>query len=255
MLKDSDENGITDDAEDFDSDGLNNLEEYLQETAPYNYDTDDDGLSDGEELKTYSTNPLEPDTDFDGLNDGDEIYLGTNPTIPDTDGNGILDGDEKFNQTFTYVVDNEECAVEEVIVSMNGTGNLQNTMSVESVMDKDIICSDVVGLVGEPFSIETTSQFDFATLSFKINQSNLGDTEFDDLMFLWYDEENYEFVELETSYDYENNIVSIETTHFSRYMVVDKNKWFEAWAVEFNYNPAEKDSHAPTFKYNTVNLY
>ena len=124
---------------------------------------------------------------------------------------------------------------------MEGTGNLQTNTTIESVMDKDVLCSEVVGLVGEPFSIETISQFDTATLTFKIDQSKLGDTEFDNLMFLWYDEENYKFVELETFYDYENSTVSIETTHFSRYMIVDKNKWFEAWAVEFNYNPNNKD--------------
>ena len=137
---------------------------------------------------------------------------------------------------------------------MEGTGNLQTNTTIESVMDKDVICSEVVGLIGEPFSIETTSQFDTATLTFKINQSKLGDTAFDNLMFLWYDEENYEFVELETFYDYENSTVSIETTHFSKYMVIDKYKWFEAWAVEFDYNPTGGASGAPTIpvKYNTV---
>ena len=119
-------------------------------------------------------------------------------------------------------------------------------------MDEDAICSDVVGLIGEPFEIESESQFDKATITFKINQSKLGDTELDNLLFLWYDEENYKFVELETYYDYDNSTVSIETSHFSRYMVVDKNKWFEAWAVELNYNPNNKDSHAPTCRYNTV---
>ncbi len=70
---------------------------------------------------------------------------------------------------------------------------------------------------------------------------------------LWYNEENYEFVELETLYDYENSTVSIETTHFSRYMVVDKYLWYEAWAVEFNYNPAEEGTYGePTIRYNTV---
>ena len=118
---------------------------------------------------------------------------------------------------------------------MEGTGNLQKTTEVESVMNKDIICTDVVGLVGEPFSIETTSKFDKATLSFKIDQSKLGDTELDNLLFLWYDEDNYKFVELNTIYDEANSLVSIETTHFSRYMVVDKDKWFEAWNEELNY--------------------
>ena len=252
-LIDTDENGVTDGDEDFDEDGLTNYEEYIQTTSLWSEDSDSDSLTDGEEVNTYGTDPLEPDTDFDGLEDGDEIYLGTDPTNPDTDGDGILDCDEKFYQTFTHIVENEDCAVEEVIVSMEGTGNLQTNTTIESVMDKDVICSEVVGLVGEPFSIETTSQFDTATLTFKIDRSKLGDTVFDNLMFLWYDEENYEFVELETFYDYENSTVSIETTHFSKYMVVDKYLWFEAWAVEFNYNPAEEGTHGePTIRYNTV---
>ena len=56
-------------------------------------------------------------------------------------------------------------------------------------MNKDILCSDVVGLIGEPFEIETTSKFDKATLTYVIDKSKLGDTEFDNLLFLWYDEE------------------------------------------------------------------
>lgn len=249
---DSDDNGVNDDDEDFDEDGLTNLEEYTVSTNPWNDDSDGDELKDGEEINTYGTDPLKKDTDDDGLEDNDEISFGTDPTNPDTDGNGILDGDEKYSQTFTHIVKNEDCAVEEVIVSMEGTGNIQKNTSIESVMDEDAICSDVVGLIGEPFEIESESQFDKATITFKINQSKLGDTELDNLLFLWYDEENYKFVELETSYDYNNSTVSIETSHFSRYMVVDKNKWFEAWAVELNYNPNNKDSHAPTCRYNTV---
>ena len=80
----------------------------------------------------------------------------------------------------------------------------------------------IAGLVGEPFNIETSSQFDTATITFKIDQSKLGDTEFDNLMFLWYDEENNEFIELETVLDEQNSTVSVVTTHFSKYMIVDR---------------------------------
>jgi hypothetical protein len=234
-LPDTDSNGMSDGNEDFDNDGLTNYQEYVQGTLPWNSDSDSDGLNDGDEANTYGTNPLEPDTDFDGLNDSDEIYLGTNPNITDTDGDGVPDSEEKFDQTLVYDVDSENCAIEQVIVSMEGTGNLQNTMSVENIMDEDVICSGVVGLVGVPFSIETTSDFETATLSFKIDQSKLGDTNFDDLMFLWYDEDNYQFVELDTVYDETNSLVSIQTTHFSRYMVVDKYPWYEAWSEKLNY--------------------
>jgi len=54
-------------------------------------------------------------------------------------------------------------------------------------MDKDILCSDVEGLVGDPFSIETTSAFDSANITFKVNTSNLGETLFENLAILWYD--------------------------------------------------------------------
>lgn len=252
VLPDTDNNGVADGDEDFDTDGLTNYQEYVQGTSPWNSDSDSDDLSDGDEVNTYGTNPLEPDTDFDGLSDADEVALGTNPNLFDTDGDGTPDGEEKFAQTYVYDVENKDCAVEQVIVSMKGTGNLQKNTSVESVMNKDIICSDVVGLIGEPFEIESESQFDTATITFKIDQTKLGNTELDNLLFLWYDEENYEFVEMETTHDAINSTVSITTTHFSRYMVVDKSQWYEAWAVEFNYNPAENNNHAPSFKYNTV---
>ena len=88
-------------------------------------------------------------------------------------------------------------------------------------MNIDILCTDVVGLIGEPFEIETESEFDKATLTFKINKDKLGEIPFDNLLFLWYNEEDNEFVELETILNEENGTASIVTTYFSRYMIVD----------------------------------
>lgn len=251
---DTDDNGVNDGNEDFDEDGLTNLEEFENNTDPYISDTDGDGLSDGDEVNTYRTDPLVADTDGDGLDDGDEIILGTNPLVQDTDGDGIIDSKEKFQQTFTHKVKNEDCAVTEVIVDMECTSNINKTTSVESVMNTDILCTDVVGLVGEPFEIETESEFDKATLTFKINKDMLGEIPFDNLLFLWYNEEENEFVELETALDEMNGTVSVSTTHFSKYMIVDKKAWFDAWAVELNYNPTSGVPGAPSIpvKYNTV---
>ena len=89
-----------------------------------------------------------------------------------------------------------------------------------------------MGLIGEPFEIETTSKFDKATLTYVIDKSKLGDTEFDNLLFLWYDEENDNFVELDTMLDEENSTVSVETTHFSKYMIVNREEWYKAWSTE-----------------------
>lgn len=242
---DTDDNGVLDCDEDFDEDGLTNLQEYEQGTEPYNDDTDGDGLKDGEEIYTYGTDPLKVDTDDDGLDDGDEIYFETDPLNPDTDGNGVFDGNEKRLQTFIHEVENEDCAVTEVRMSMEGTGNLQKTTTVESIMNKDVLCTDVVGLVGEPFEIETTSQFDKATLTYVVDKSKLGDTEFDNLLFLWYDEENDNFVELDTILDEENSTVSVETTHFSKYMIVDGKEWYRAWQDIYTKINESKGQHIP----------
>lgn len=246
---DTDKNGISDADEDFDEDGLTNRQERESGTEPYNADTDEDGLKDGEEVNTYKTDPLKNDTDDDRLEDGDEIFFGTDPLNPDSDGNGILDGDEKRPQSLVY--ENGDSVIENVSISLEATGNIQRTSEIDNIMGVDILCSEVVGLVGEPFSIETDSKFDKAVISFKVDKSKLGDTEFADLLFLWYDEENYEYVELETICDEENSTVSVETTHFSKYMIVDSKKWFDAWAAKLNYSPNIPGVSEKTV-YNTV---
>ncbi len=50
---------------------------------PKKIDSDNDGISDYDEINKYGTNPNNPDTDGDGLSDGQEIKLGTNPMIKD----------------------------------------------------------------------------------------------------------------------------------------------------------------------------
>ena len=82
---------------------------------PHNVDTDDDGLSDGEEIELgisflvsdtdndglndsyefdLGTDPADRDTDNDGLNDSYELDLGTDPADRDTDGDYLTDGHE-----------------------------------------------------------------------------------------------------------------------------------------------------------------
>lgn len=45
-------------------------------------DSDNDGLSDGDELNIYGTDPFNPDSDGDGYSDGDEVKGGYNPNGP-----------------------------------------------------------------------------------------------------------------------------------------------------------------------------
>ena len=65
---------------------------YIGDLGDGTGDTDDDGLTDWEEVKRYHTDPHIADTDCDGVGDGDEVQNGTDPLNPDTDGDGIPDG-------------------------------------------------------------------------------------------------------------------------------------------------------------------
>ncbi|HKX75923.1 MAG TPA: hypothetical protein VJR05_11115, partial [Acidimicrobiia bacterium] len=79
---------------DSDDDGLTDGEEVALGTDPFDPDSDDDGLSDGDEVNVHGTDPLDPDSDDDGLSDGLEVDLGLDPLNPDTDGDGIPDGQD-----------------------------------------------------------------------------------------------------------------------------------------------------------------
>lgn len=235
-LYDTDGNGINDGQEDFDDDNLNNIEEIANRTNCYEQDTDADDLLDGEEVKTYHSDPLKEDTDGDTLTDGDDVALGFDPTLPDTDFNGILDCDEKIRQTLTLNVDDETNPIESVTVSFKGTGNINKNTSITDIMGKDVLCSNVVGLVGNPYDINSTSQFDEAELSFKIRKNCLGETAFDDLAILWYNESEQAFELVDCTLDSANSVVKATLPHFSKYMIVNRSEWAEAWATSLDYS-------------------
>jgi hypothetical protein len=67
---------------DSDGDGLEDAIEVELGTDPVDLDTDDDGLTDGDEYYIYQTGTRNPDTDGDGVVDGEETANGTDPNDP-----------------------------------------------------------------------------------------------------------------------------------------------------------------------------
>lgn len=240
---DTDDNGIDDGDEDFDGDGLTNSEEYTCKTDPWSDDSDDDGLKDGEEVNTYFTDPLKKDTDDDGLEDGEEIYLadfGFLPTNPDSNGDGILDGDERFEQTIEQDInadDDKISAVTKVSVTFDCPGIIDRHVTLENMYNVDMLSSNVVGMVGAPIDITSQVDFDYATITFTYDEALLNGTPEENLAILWYDEVNDHYVILdeETVVDVENNTVSYTTTHFSTYLVIDKEIWYDCWRENIDY--------------------
>jgi gliding motility-associated-like protein len=100
---------------DDDGDGVPNGDEATNGTDPNDSDTDDDGVTDGEEVygtddsgtpyvPTGTSDPLDPcdplttspacDADGDGLTNGEEATNGTDPNDTDSDNDGVTDGEE-----------------------------------------------------------------------------------------------------------------------------------------------------------------
>ncbi len=92
--------------EDSDGDGLSDAIEDALGLDYLSPDTDEDGLTDYEELYLTLTDPLNPDTDGNGINDGEddldgdgisnkeELAIGTSPINYDTDRDGLSDSEE-----------------------------------------------------------------------------------------------------------------------------------------------------------------
>ncbi len=67
---------------DTDEDGITNLQELQQGGVPGNADNDGDGLLNIDELLVYGTSPGNADFDGDGITDGDEVAQGSDPRDP-----------------------------------------------------------------------------------------------------------------------------------------------------------------------------
>ncbi len=153
---------------DSDLDGLPNDMEVLAGTNPFDADTDDDGLVDGNvgsedlnangiyEPELGETDPLNPDSDGDGRYDGmekclaepetqdtdlstgnfvaaDETCTITDPNNPDTDNDTILDGDDNCPNDPDNDIDGDG-----VCGDVDGCSN-----DPDNDIDADGICGDV----------------------------------------------------------------------------------------------------------------
>ncbi len=258
-LADSDGNGVRDSKEDNDGDGLNTIEEKAYGTNIALIDSDYDGVDDGIEVRQLSSNPTVEDTDGDGLLDGEEYSMGLSPIWPDTDGDDVLDYDEVILQT-TSIAFEEVICVEKIDVTLECAGAIQNEVYIEDMTGRNSLSCDVVGLIGAPINIHTDVDFDEAKITFHYEPAELGNIVEENLGVLWYDEANNQFVVMDNVFvDTERNTVTCITTHFSEYMLVDKEEWYSVWMQASEYVPVYEpcdiaimsDASAPSYHYAT----
>jgi len=84
---------------DTDSDGLTALEEFNESTDPNDADSDDDTVSDGDEVNIHATDPNSGDSDGDEIPDAFEIANGMDPTnAADVDADLDADGFTNYQE-------------------------------------------------------------------------------------------------------------------------------------------------------------
>ncbi|MBI2583842.1 MAG: hypothetical protein HYW25_04195 [Candidatus Aenigmarchaeota archaeon] len=124
LSADEDDDSVIDADSDFDGDGLKNLEEQTAGSNPLLDDTDEDSISDYDELNVHGSNPGSKDTDADGLDDDSEIRLGTDILSPDSDRDGVPDGEETYT---VHIID--ETVGAEIIAT--GVGDLNKKLMLD----------------------------------------------------------------------------------------------------------------------------
>ena len=234
---DTNDNGISDADEDFDEDGLTNLEEYELGTDPFSKDTDNDGLSDYDEVKIHNTDPLKYDTDSDKVSDGDEVILGLDPNNPAT--YGYPDSEYTTEQTLDVdssvldYINNIEDNPYTITVDITAAGVAENNLSAgESGYSHQILQNDaVLGVVPELAYTDGLSVTD-VVVNFNLDDSavegGLGIFDEDGIerygIFMYFEDTNT-LLPIETAYDETTNSLSAHVDKVGTLCVVDIEKW------------------------------
>ncbi|QNF30143.1 DUF3289 family protein [Metabacillus elymi] len=237
---DSDRNGISDADEDIDEDDLSNKDEQAYQTNLIKEDSDQDGLTDGFEVHQFDSLPNKYDTDNDGLSDGDEYALKTNPNAADSNNDEIEDSQELYKQSISKsLIQPDKSEIKSVEVGFSAKDNINKTTRINSTNNVNIKTTNLHGIIGSPVSINTQSEFEKASIKFTYDEAKLGDTLEDDLAIVWYNEDEEMFESLNAVLNPSKNTISVETTHFGEYLVVDKTKWLELWSREIDYSSTD----------------
>jgi subtilisin family serine protease len=200
--------------EDYDGDGLSNIEEIQIGTDVYCYDTDGDGINDFDEINLtngFKTDPLNPDSDGDGIFDLTEVVLSRNDSTysPLKINN---------NPTITKVVSSQD---QSVVVKVNGDINLYNC-PIKVIKNDNLLLTSIKGIVGMPAEVSLNGYpMKESTITFKYKDEDLSGKSETDLTIYYV---NYKTKRLEALSedkilrDPTNNTITGTVSHFSTYI-------------------------------------
>ncbi len=215
--------------DDYDEDGLTNLEEYRAGTNPGVADTDGDNISDAEEVNNNYAVATLSDTDNDGVTDGVEMKQGMDPMEQDSDGDGILDGEEIIVQQVLCGEAEEDMLAEAgtmPILDITGKGDFTCKIDVVD-MFYNAMYANLEFLVGHPYDFRYEEEliFEHAVLNFKLSEEILKTYDIENLVIALYDEESKMLEFQDTVVDKEEKTLSAEITDLGIFMVINMEEY------------------------------
>jgi hypothetical protein len=223
--------GVSDAESDGDKDGLKTKDEITYLTDVSNPDSDGDGLTDGEEVK-LGTNPLDIDSDDDTINDYDETIIGLDPTTAST--NGTPDNQRQFTVNLTAEDEvlseiNTTNSPYEVSAEITAAGNVKANIEVRESRYADVVSSTAtLGIIPE-FNYTDKLNINNAVIRFKISGSVLMNSNLDRFVIFRYDESTNSLLPAETTYDYANSSLSVQTDELGTFTVVNLDVLESVW--------------------------
>ncbi len=216
--------------EDYDGDGLTNLEEYKIGTNPSLTDTDGDGIRDYDEVYKYHTNPTLYDTDEDGMGDGAEIKNNLNPLEKDTNKNGVIDSEEIIKQS---LVDDKykDIDINKTLVkpelTITGKGDFNKKLEIKDLSLNNEI-SNINSKVGSAFDFKHDEEVSFtsANIKFQLSDQVLQKHKLGNLKVAYFNTNNNEITILDTYVNEKEKTISAEVEHFSCYFVIDEEDYY-----------------------------
>ncbi len=242
--------GIRDADIDLDSDGLSNVFELENEIDPLLEDTDDDCISDYDEIYVYGTKPDIPDSDEDKVDDGAEIKLGLDPNNPETF--GYPDAEHSIEQQIEAdsPVMTEVNTVEnayELSLEMKTNGYAEDVISISESGYASSIENEAMLGISTDIEINNSCNPENIVLKYTIKDEYLKNTlgtyadceEFQGIkrlnIFKYFEELNM-LLPIETQFDEANNLIYAETDELGTYCVMDMEIWLDGLGV----TPAEE---------------
>ena len=151
-------------------------------------------------------------------------------------------GSSQKKPAHAEVGNNGAAAVTDVLLIPDDDEDISHKVDLTDMFGRHVLHTGVVGLVGAPVEVEYDSdEVKGGKLVFVYDPDELEGVRPDALMFMWYDEDNNNYVELpDGKLNTENCSMTIHIDKPGTYLLVNKYKWYNCWGADLDDNGLEQ---------------